>query len=443
MPKALIAENPVKDISYNPSKVIASGLFIVFGFLGGFALWSFIAPLEGAVHAQGDINFDTKRKTVQHLEGGIVSKILVREGDTVTAGQPLIMLTDDQVRPTVDLLEGQSLAEVAAAARLEAEKNDLATILFPKAILSRAKEPEVAASIQTETKLFNAKRNAYLGEIDILKSQILQVKEESIGLGKQLEDKKNEITSISEQLATNRELLKRSYVTKTSVLELERFLAGKNGELNSITAAMARNKERLEELEFRITGLKSNRIQQSATELKQSTLRRQELDERVLPAKNSLERGVIRAPVSGKVVDLKVTTVGGVIAGREPLMDIVPSSEHLVLEARIGVNDINDVKVGLPAEVTLTAYKASTTPTVKAKVIYVSADRLTVRSAAGEAAYYAVRLEIDPQSLKSAGDLQLYPGMAAQVSITTQPRTAFDYFVGPLKDRMGRAFHEK
>jgi HlyD family type I secretion membrane fusion protein len=179
------------------------------------------------------------------------------------------------------------------------------------------------------------------------------------------------------------------------------------------------------------------------TEMKQSTVKRLEFEERIRPSRNALERGVIRAPVSGKVVDLKVSTVGGVIAGKEPLMDIVPTSDHLVIEAKIGINDIHDVRPGLPAEVTLTAYKASSTPQVKATVTAVSADRLTTKTATGEQPYYSVRLEIDQKSLKEAGDLELYPGMAAQVAITTEARTALDYFIGPLRQRMGRAFHEK
>ncbi len=430
-------------MSDSPLKIILSGLFIVVFFLGGFALWAFLAPLEGAVHAQGEITFDTKRKTVQHLEGGIVKKILVREGDTVTSGQPLIILADEQVRPTVDLLEGQTITEIATIARLEAEKNNLPAIVFPLSVTSRAKEPTVAAAIQSETKLFNANLKNHLSNIDVLKSQIQQVKEDSLGLSEQQKEKKKEIDSITEQLATNRELLKKSYVTRTSVLELERLLAGKQSEIEAISASIARNSEKLEELHLRIDTLKSTRIQDTVKDMKLSVVKRQELDEKVLPFRNALERGVIRAPVSGKVVDLKVSTVGGVIAAREPLMDIVPSSEHLVLEAKIGINDINDVRIGLPAEVNLTAYKSSSTPAVKATVTYISADRLTVRGPTGEMPYYAVRLEIEPESLIKAGNLQLYPGMASQVSITTMPRTAFDYFIGPLRDRMGKAFHEK
>jgi HlyD family type I secretion membrane fusion protein len=438
-----ISTNVEYNPAHNPRTIIASGLAIIILFIGGFALWAFLAPLGAAVQAQGDLIFDTKRKTVQHLEGGIVKNILVREGDSVKAGQVLIMLEDDQVKPTVDLLEGQYFAESAAIARLDAERNDLQTVQFPAAIISRSKEPAVARIIQTETQLFRAKRDAYLSQVEVLKSQIRQTKEETNGLQDQLIQKNKEIASLDEQLTANRNLLKKDYVAKTVVLELERLLAEKRGERDLASASIARNSQRLAEFESRIAGLKDTRIQDSAAEMKQSSVKRVELEERVRPSRNALERQFIRAPVSGKVVDLKVTTIGGVIAGKEPLLDIAPETDHLVLIAKIGINDIHDVQVGLDADVNLTAFKASTTPRVKATVAYVSADRLTSRTPQGEMPYYEVRLDIDPQSLKEAGNLKLYPGMAAQVSISTKSRTAFDYFIGPFRERTRKAFHEK
>ena len=428
---------------YSPRSIILAGMGIIVFFVGGFLLWSLIAPLEAAVHAQGEIIFDTKRKTVQHLEGGIVKQILVREGDAVIAGQPLILLADDQVRPTVDLLESQSLTETAAIARLEAEKNEQPSIAFPPALTSRANDPAVARIMQTETRLFNARRDAFNSQLAILKTQRQQLKEELTGLAERLVSKKREVALLAEQLASNRELLKDGYVTRTVVMDIERMLAERTGERDTLVAGQAGNRQRLAEIDSREISLKSTRIQDAVNELKGATVKRLELEERVRPAKNALERQVIRAPIAGRIVDLRVTTVGGVISGKEPLMDIAPASDHLILEAKIGVNDIHDVRTGQIAEVNLTAFKTSTTPPVEATVTQISADRLTTRTVQGEMPYYSVQLEIDPASLKRAGDLQLYPGMAAQVSITTRPRTAFDYFIGPFTERMGKAFHEK
>lgn len=423
--------------------IVTGGMVALAILVGGFMLWAYLAPIEAAVQAQGEIIFDGKRKTVQHLEGGIVKQILIREGDTVTAGQPLIVLSDDQVRPTVDLLEGQSLAETATIARLEAEKDELKAIRFPAALLSRANDPEVARAIQTETRLFNARREAYESQLAILKNQRQQISAELSGLQERLVSKKREVALLTEQLATNRELLKDGYVTRTLVMDIERLLAERTGERDALLASIAGNKQRLSEFDSREASLRSSRIQESVNEMKVSTLRRVELEERVRPSRNALERQVIRAPIAGRVVDLKVTTVGGIIAGKEPLLDIAPASDRLILEAKISVNDIQDVRVGQKARVNLTAYKMSTTPPVEATVIQVSADRLTSRTIQGDSPYYNVQLEITPEALVKAGHLKLYPGMAALVSITTRARTPFDYFMGIYLERAGKAFHEK
>lgn len=412
-----------------------AGVAILVSFFGAIALWGYLAPLHAAVHAQGEIVFQNKRQAVQHQEGGVIKQILVKDGQTVKAGQPLIVLENDQVKPIVDMYEGQAVAETASIIRLEAEKNDLPTVIFPKGI--------PAEVVQTETRLFNAKREAYLKQIDMVKSQIQQSREMIKGAQEQLASKKKEIASLKEQLEANQSLRKEGYVTKTIVLDLERVIAEKNGEGEQLSAGMATNHQRLAELEQRIMSLKAERVQQAANEIKQSAMKRIELEERVRPSRGVLTRGTIRAPVSGKVVGLKVATIGGVVTPREPLMEIAPEADHLIIEAKVGVNDISDVKLGQEAEVTLTAFKSSTTPPVKATVTYISDDRLTTRTAQGDIPYYAAYLELDPADLKKLAGLQLVPGMQAQASITTMPRTAFDYFIGPLRDRMRKAYHAK
>lgn len=426
---------PIRDTRYSPTPIILTGAAILLIFFGGVALWGYLAPLHSAVNAQGEMVFQNKRQAVQHQEGGIVKQILVKDGDLVKAGQPLIVLTDDQVKPIVDMFEVQSIGETATIIRLEAEKNDLATVTFPKGI--------PAQIVQTETRLFTARREAFLKQIDVLKSQIGQTREMIKGAREQLASKTKETSSLKEQLEANQSLLKEGYVTKTIVLQLGQMLAEKNGEREQIAGNIAANTQRLAELEQRILSVKTERIQQAANEIKQSSMRRLELEERVRPSRSMMARQVIRAPVAGKVVGLKVATIGGVVIPREPLMEIAPQTDHLIIEGRIGVNDISDVSLGQVAEVTLVTYKSYTVPPVKATVTYISDDRLTVRTAQGEMPYYAVHLELDPAVLKKLDNLQLVPGMQAQISIATKPRTALDYLIGPLRDRMGKAFHAK
>jgi membrane fusion protein, epimerase transport system len=432
---AIAMDAPTRDTRFSPTPIITTGIIILALFFGSLAVWSFVTPLGSAVFAQGEVVFQNKRQAVQHQEGGIIRQILVKDGDQVKAGQPLVILEDDQVKPIVDMFEGQAAAESASIIRLEAEKNDLPAVHFPKGV-----SPQV---VQTETRLFNAKREAYLKQIEVLKSQIEQTRETIKGAQEQQASKQRETASLKEQLAANQSLLKEGYVTKTIVLQLEQLLAEKTGEREQITANIGANRQRLAELEQRILAVKAERVQQAANEIKQSSMKRLELEERVRPSRAMLAHQIIRAPVSGKVVGLKVTTIGGVVIPREPLMEIAPQKDALIIEGKVGVNDISDVKVGQEAEVTLTSYKSYTVPPLKAKVTYISDDRLTVRTGQGDMPYYLAYLELDPAAVAKVDNLQLVPGMQAQVSIATKPRTAFDYFIGPLRDRMGKAFHAK
>ena len=432
---ALVAAPPKRDTRFSPTPIILAGVTILVIFFGALAVWGYYAPLSAAVQAQGELVFQNKRQAVQHQEGGVVKQILVKDGETVKAGQALIVLEDDQLKPIVDLYDGQAISETASIHRLEAEKSDLATVTFPKGT--------PAHIVDTETKLFNAKRAAYLKQIDMVKSQIEQSREMIKGAKEQLASKHKEIASLSEQLEANQTLRKEGYVTKTIVLDLQRALAEKHGEREQISASIATNLQRLAELEQRILSITAERVQNAANEIKLSAMKRIELEERVRPSRALMTRVIIRAPVTGKVVGLKVTTIGGVVIPREPLMEIAPQADNLIVEGKISVGDISDVKLGQVAEVTLTAFKSSTTPPVKATVTYISDDRLTTRTAQGDIPYYAANLELDSESLKVLKGLQLVPGMQAQVSIATMPRTAFDYFIGPLRDRMKKAYHAK
>ena len=432
---AIALAAPRRDTNYSPMPIILAGAAILGTFFGAIAIWAYFAPLQAAVHSQGEIVFQNKRQSVQHQEGGVIKQILVKDGDTVKAGQALIVLEDDQLRPIVDMYDGMAVAETASIIRLEAEKNGLPAVHFPKEI--------PAAVVQTETRLFTANRDAYLKQIEMVKSQIEQYKEIIKGAQEQLASKKKEVASFKEQLEANQLLRKEGYVTKTIVLDLERMVAEKNGEREQIAANIASNLQRLAELEQRILAIKAERVQQVANEIKQSGMKKIELEERVRPSRSTMIRGIIRAPVAGKVVGLKVSTIGGVVIPREPLMEIVPLSDHLIIEGKVAVNDISDIKLGQEAEVNLTAFKSSTTPQVKAKVTYISDDRLTTRTTQGDMPYYAVYLELDPTDLKKLKGLQLVPGMQAQASITTRPRTALDYFIGPLRERMRKAYNAK
>lgn len=438
MPRPLSVYAHAPDIR----RVSLIGVAILVVFVGGALLWALLAPIKAAVMAGGVVVVESQRKTIQHLEGGIIKEILVKDGDLVKEGDPLIALDSEILRATVDLLEKQTGEELARMARLTAEKNSQEQIDLPEELMRRKSEAEIRRIVASEAGIFKARLNAYNSARQTLISQGRQLEQEVAGLREQLKASEQEIAAISEQLKSNRALLEEGYVTKTSVLELERLMARNTGEKASVLAGISRGEERRFEYENRLNALLDQRIEEVTTRLRESQSRLLELREKLRAPKDALSRQIIRAPIEGRVVDLKVTTVGGVIAGKEPLMDIVPVDDRLIVEARVNVDQAKEVEVGQHAEITFPAYKPSTHPPVDGVVTYISADRLLLRTPAGEMPYYKINLEINRQSLARVKDIKLEPGMNAMVSITTKERKAIEYFLSPLRDRLRSTFKE-
>jgi HlyD family type I secretion membrane fusion protein len=425
-----------RTMSALPATLIGFGILALFG--GGLALWIIFIPLTAIVSATAEVVFKGKRQTVQHLEGGIVEKILVKDGDLVQAGQALIVLVDKQVKPIARMIEAQNAAEKAQMLRLEAE--------------SRGQESFGSATretgnkyLQTERRLFKARQEAHQNQIELMQIQISQINESLQGAEERFKLKSQEIESIRTQLQSNQTLLQKGYVSKSIVLDLQRVLAANSGELESIRTAIESDKKRITEIEQRIITLKSDRVHGVVNELKQSSLRRIDQEERIRPLQDTLERQVIRAPVTGRVVGLKVSTVGGTILPRETLMEIAPIGETLVLEAKIDLKDINEIRVGQEALVTISSFDNRKMLPLKAKVTYVSDDRISSTPGAPgpqqqPIVKYGAYLEFEPDSLKELGDNnKLLPGMSAGVSIAIAPRTALDYMINPMRESARKA----
>ena len=412
-----------KNMSALPATL--TGLAILVLFAGATALWMIYVPVNAVVSAPAEVVFKGKRQIVQHLEGGIVEKILVRDGDMVQAGQPLIVLEDKQVKPIVRMIQEQNVAERAQMSRLEAE--------------IKGQRYLGSAGGNTENRLFKARQEAHQEQIKLMRIQINEIKESLRGSEERLVLKSQEAASIKAQLDANQRLLKDGYVSKSAVLDLQRIFAANSGELESIRAAIAGDKQRIAEMEQRIITLQSDRVLGAVNELKQSALRRIDQEERIRPLRDTLDRQVIRAPVSGRVVSLKVSTVGGTIMPRDTLMEIAPIGETLILEAKIEMKDINEVKVGQMADVTVASFDARKTLPFRAKVTYISDDRIAPTSSQGQP-YYSAHLEFESDSIIDHSADKLMPGMTANVMISIAPRTAVDYLVDPLKEKARKAF---
>jgi len=425
---------------FDARPLVRAGLLILLAGILVLGAWSVIAPLSGAVIAPGFVKIDLNRKVVQHQEGGIVSAIRVRDGDRVKAGQELILLDDVRVDAQLDLLKTQYDTERAKAARLEAERGFRERVVFPRDIADRQSDPKINELIIRESALFRARRESVDTQIAVLRKQIKESTSEADALSAQLAAEEKALKLQKEALTANERLLDQGYVQKTRILTLERAVAEYEAKYGEHRAQASQARQRATELEFRILAIRNDYAQKAADELKDTTSRLFDLEERIRPSKDASERQRILAPIAGEVVGLRVFTPGSVIGPRDVLMEIVPDDKRLIIEARIRPEDINHVRAGSHADIRLTAYKQRTTPLVEGEVTYVSGDRMVDEQS--KAPYYVVHVNVSPQSLAQAGNLTMTAGMPAEVYIRTDERSTFDYLTAPVTGYLRRAMRE-
>jgi HlyD family type I secretion membrane fusion protein len=412
-------------------------ILIAFG-AGG--TWAALAPLTSAIIASGVLKVTDNRKTVQHLEGGIVKEILVRDGERVEAGQPLITLQDERVSATLQLLLKRRDARHAKAARLRAERDYLPTPVFSDDLYRRAEHTRVADILMMETRLFATGRRALQRQLELLASQAAEIDREIDSHKAQLHAEETAADLLAQELAANERLRQRQAVATVTVLGLKRRLEEYRARRSALNAAIARARQRAAELELRGETLRNEYTKSAADGLAVVENESIELEERLRVARDAVRRQSVEAPIGGDVVALKVFTVGGVIRPGEPLLDIVPSAEPLMIEVRLNVDDIDNVRLGMLADVRLTAYAARTTPLLSGTLEYFSADQL-IDPTTGTP-HYVAHIRVVPKSLAGAGEINLLPGMHAEVFLKTAERTALDYLLGPMTESLRRALRE-
>ncbi|OFZ97436.1 MAG: hypothetical protein A3H35_11820 [Betaproteobacteria bacterium RIFCSPLOWO2_02_FULL_62_17] len=420
--------------------VIRAGAIVSVLALVGGGGWMAIASVAGAVIAPGFVKVDLNRKVVQHQEGGLVSKILVRNGDRVAQGQPLILLEDVRVDAQAVLLQKLADSEMARRSRLDAESAYPAVLRFPDEFVRRGGEPAVAEIMKRETALHATRRTALESELKHLASQILEVEREAAALERQVAAERRALEVQKEELAMNAELAKQNFVQKTRVMTLERATSEYTSRMEERTAELAKTRQRGVELRLRASSLGNDFRKQAAAELRDSTDKLVDLLERLRPSKDAAQRQRIVAPAAGEVVNLQVFTPGAVIGPREVLAEIVPDERKLVVEANVRPEDINYLKAGVVANVRLTAYKQRTTPLLTGAVTYVSGDRLTEQRQ-GQS-FFVAHVEIPETELAKAPEIKLQAGMPAEVFFITDERTVLDYLLAPVTNYLRRAGRE-
>ncbi len=425
----------------NPRPAILVGLTVIVIAIGGFGAWAAIAPIASAVIAPGVVTVDSNRKTVQHLEGGVVKELLVRDGDTVQAGDVLIRLDETRPRASLAIIQGRYDAARALEARLLAERDGYRKIKFPNDLRTRATEDNISEILLGQKRLFDARRSSLDGEASILKNRIVQLKDNITGIRAQQQSKERQNSLILEEIRSLQTLLEKGYTERPRLLALQREAARLEGEHGQHISEIARANTTVGETKLQIIQLRRDFQEQVVDDLRSVRTEISDLKERLGAAKYVLEHIEVRAPESGVVVGTEVHTVGGVIRAGDTILEIVPADDRLIVEAQVQPFDIDDIAVGQEANINFTAFKQRTTSTVSGEVIYISADRLTDQRS-GEP-YYLARIKVADDEVARLGERQLHPGMPAEVMIKTGERTALQYLAQPFLDSMNRAWREE
>lgn len=425
----------------NPRSIIRQGLIVIGLFFGILGIWAAFGKISGAVVAPGKVKIETERKTVQHLEGGIVETILVREGDEVKEGQTLITLESVQVDASVDMLRKQLVANMAAYVRYTAEKDMKESFSWSEDLQTLAKEAHSDDVLANEMKIFHARRDALQGQVSLLKSQLAQIRAQISGLEEQYRAAQEVIATLEEELKAKRQLFNERYLEKSQILELERMLANNKGSRGHLRQSIAESKQRLNETSLRIEDLTNRFIEDATGNLGRLENEILQAREKIRPLENAKTRLNVVAPVSGRVVGLTVHSKGGVVRPGDPLMDIVPHDNPLIVEVHVPVNKITEIHLDQDALVQLDAFDVRVTPHIMAKVVYIAADRMEEKTYSGSMPYYLCYVEIDEKSLEKSG-AYLSPGMPATVFITTKQRTVLFYMLEPLLKNWELALRE-
>ena len=418
------------------------GYLVVLLFFAGLGTWAATANIASATVANGVVSPEGSRKTIQHLEGGIITEILVDEGDSVKAGDPLVVLQETQARAGFQELQHKKYLFAAKLARLLSEQAGKSEVAFPEWLLEAEKDKgEVSELLAAQRDLFAARTEVHKGRKAIGGKRIDELREEIIGLQSLIKSKRQQLSSLDEELKANKKLLDRNLIPRPQYLELERLRSEIEGERAESQADVARAKQNIGETELQIVNEGARRLDEIVSEVADTRAELAAVDERLGAQLDILQRTVIAAPVAGTVHNKQFHTTGGVIRPGQTILDIVPEEVELLIDARVRPVDIDVVEKGQEARVHFLAFSARNLPETKGIVRSVSADSL-LDEVSGES-YYRALVEVPKEEMDKLGEaLDINPGMPAEVLIMTGERTMIQYLIEPLIDSLRRSFRE-
>ncbi|BAI73796.1 protein secretion protein (plasmid) [Azospirillum sp. B510] len=430
--RAAMPETGVRGLLLGGFLVLAVGF-------GGMTGWAAVAPLHSAISASGSLAPETGRKVIKNTEGGVISAILVKEGDRVDAGQVLMRLDSTEAQTRLEMLNAALFDTLASEARLSAELFEKPAIEWPAELAARrAREPAVENAMTNQEKLFQVRRNQLDTEAKLTQDRIATLGDEVHSLEKQRAFLAREIKLSDEDIQITQGLLDRGNSTRTKLVAAQKENAQLHAQDHELEARMSQSRQQAVDAQGDLVRRRSDFREKVLVELDKARGDAQKLAEQIRDARNRLDNRTIRAPDTGDVVMYGHPTVGGTITANEPVLDIVPDDKALLAEVRIQPKDIKSMAVDLPVKVQLTAYDSRVVGTIDGTVSYVSADRLTDNATRQD--YYLARIRLKDADSHEVRNLKIKAGMPVEARIVLSARTPLDYLIQPLRQSYVKAF---
>lgn len=440
LPAPPTPEQAAADPAIAARRPIKAGLQICAVFFLGFGGWASFFELKSAVVAPGVIAVDSRRQTVQHLEGGIISEILVKEGTRVKEGDILIRLDKTRAQANAQMVRAQYLQAIAEKARLDAERDHKDEVAFPEELTKDAGNSDIAEIMNSQLQLFKSRKDYVAGQKEILGQRKKQLEEEINASSAQRVAAVRQLGLIQEEIKGVQELVDKGLERRPRLLQLQRAAADITGNKGEYEGRIARARQQIGEVESQLADLKNKGANEVANSLHDVEAKIYDTSQKMLAANDVYQRIDITAPRSGEVVNLRYHTTGGVVGPGQPILDIVPSDDELIVEAQVQPKDINHVTDGMAAQIRLISYNRRAVPVVGAKLLTISADAIPNEKSG--TSYFLARVRVNKEELHHLKEVRLVPGMPAEVMLLGDERTPLDYLLSPITSSFNRAMRE-